>query len=164
MTRLRVLPGWRMRVMASVLLALGCAYAGPSIARAAPQPTVVSIQFDDGNADVYQWISSLSNHGFPATFYVNSGTIGTTGHLTWPQLTALAQAGNDIGSHTIDHVALKKLKLADARLQVFQDRVNLASHSLQPESFAYPYGDYNSTVANQVVQYCAVHCQRTDTV
>ncbi len=163
MTRLRVLPGWRMRVMASVLLALGCAYAGPSIARAAPQPTVITIQFDDGSADVYQWISSLSNHGFPATFYVNSGTIGTTGHLTWPQLTALAQAGNDIGSHTIDHVDLKKLKLADARFQVCQDRVNLASHGLQPESFAYPYGDYNSTVETQVVQYCGDNSARTVT-
>src|SRR5258708_38623596 len=135
---------WR-RAAASVILATGFVTAVPAAAHAAPV-TAVTIQFDDGNADTYQWISSLSNHGFPATFYVNSGTIGTTGHLTWPQLTALAQAGNDIGSHTIDHVDLKKLKLADARFQVCQDRVNLASHGLQPESFAYPYGDYNSTV------------------
>jgi peptidoglycan/xylan/chitin deacetylase (PgdA/CDA1 family) len=40
------------------------------------QPTVVTIQFDDGNADVYQLFSGLNNHGFPATFYVNSGASG----------------------------------------------------------------------------------------
>jgi peptidoglycan/xylan/chitin deacetylase (PgdA/CDA1 family) len=62
--------------VASVFFALGCAYAGPSIARAAVQPTVVTIQFDDGNADVYQLFSGLNNHGFPATFYVNSGASG----------------------------------------------------------------------------------------
>jgi len=32
------------------------------------------------------WARSTS-HGFHATFYVNSGTIGTAGHLTWAQLT-----------------------------------------------------------------------------
>jgi peptidoglycan/xylan/chitin deacetylase (PgdA/CDA1 family) len=67
---------------------------------------------------------------------------------------SLAQAGNDIGSHTIDHVDLKKLKLADARFQVCQDRVNLAAHGFQPESFAYPFSDFNSTVETQVVEYC----------
>jgi len=76
---------------------------------------VVSIQFDHGNADVNQWISPLSNHGFPATFYVNSGTIGTAGKLTWARFTTLSQAGNEIASHTVDHVDLKKLRLADAR-------------------------------------------------
>jgi peptidoglycan/xylan/chitin deacetylase (PgdA/CDA1 family) len=75
----------------------------------------------------------------------------------------LTQAGNDIGSHTIDHVELKKLKLAAARQEVCQDRVNLASHGLQPESFAYPFGDYNSTVETQVVRYCGDDSARTVT-
>jgi len=147
---------------ASAALAAGCLLAVPALARAAPI-TVVTIQFDDGNSDTYQWISSLNTHGSHATFYVNSGTIGTAGHLTWAQLTALSQAGNEIGSHTVDHVDIKKLKLADARFQVCQDRVTIASHGFQPESFAYPYGDYNSTVETQVVQYCGDNSARTVT-
>src|SRR5262249_24807457 len=115
---------------------------------------VVTIQFDDGNADAFLWTSSVNNHGFPATYYVNSGSIDTPGHLTWAQLTALSQAGNEIASHTVDHVDMKKLKLADARFQVCQDRVNLANHGFHPESFAYPFGSFNSTVETQVVQYC----------
>jgi peptidoglycan/xylan/chitin deacetylase (PgdA/CDA1 family) len=154
--------GRQLRVVASAALAAGALFAVPAIARAVPL-TLVTIQFDDGNADVYQWISSLSTHGFPATFYVNSGTIGTAGKLTWAQLTALSQAGNGIASHTVDHVDLKKLKLADARYQVCQDRVNLASHGFQPQSFAYPYGDYNATVESQVVRYCGDNSARTVT-
>jgi peptidoglycan/xylan/chitin deacetylase (PgdA/CDA1 family) len=148
-TRIR---GRQPRVVAAVAVAIGCLFAAPALAHAAPQ-TVVTIQFDDGNADAFQW-NSLTNYGFPATYYVNSGSIDTAGHLTWDQLTTLSQAGNEIASHTVDHVNIKKLKLADARFQVCQDRVNLAAHGLQPESFAYPFGSFNATVQTQVVQYC----------
>lgn len=148
------------RVIASATMMAGALVGVPAAAHAAPA-TVVTIQFDDGNADVFAWVSTLNNHGFPATFYVNSGSIGTTGKLTWDQLTSLSQAGNEIASHTVDHVDLKKLKLADARFQVCQDRVNLAAHGFQPESFAYPFSDLNSTVETQVVQYCGDNSGRT---
>jgi peptidoglycan/xylan/chitin deacetylase (PgdA/CDA1 family) len=153
---------WWSRIAAAAALAAGCLLAVPAVSHAAPL-TVVTIQFDDGNADVYQWASSLNTHGFHATFYVNSGNIGTSGKMTWAQLTTLSQGGNEIASHTVDHVDIKKLKLADARYQVCQDRVNLAAHGFQPESFAYPYGDYNATVETQVVQYCGDNSARTVT-
>jgi peptidoglycan/xylan/chitin deacetylase (PgdA/CDA1 family) len=159
MTRWNRIRGRQSRMVAAAALAAGSLLAGPAIAHAAPL-TVVTIQFDDGNADVYQWVSSLSTHGFGATFYVNSGSIETSGHLTWAQLTALSQAGNEIASHTVNHVNIKKLKLADARFQVCQDRVNLAAHGFQPESFAYPFGSFNSTVETQVVQYCGDNSAR----
>src|SRR5215469_10912544 len=120
MTRWTRIRGLQTRMIASVVMTVGAMVAVPAAAHAAPV-TVVTIQFDDGNADVFQWASSLSTHGFGATFYVNSGTIGAAGKLTWAQLTTLSQAGNEIASHTVDHVDLKKLKLADARFQVCQD-------------------------------------------
>jgi len=141
------------RIIASAAMMAGAMVTVPATAHAAPL-TIVTIQFDDGNADVFQWASTLNTHGFGATFFVNSGSIDTTGHLTWAQLTSLSTAGSEIASHTVNHVDLKKLKLADARFQVCQDRVNLAAHGFQPESFAYPFGDLNSTVETQVVQYC----------
>ena len=159
MSRWTWIRGRQPRVAAAVALAIGCLFAAPALARAAPL-TVVTIQFDDGNADAYQW-NSLDNHGFPATYYVNSGSIDTAGHLTWDQLATLSAAGDEITSHTVDHVNIKKLKLADARFQVCQDRVNLAAHGFQPESFAYPFGSYNATVQTQVVQYCGDNSART---
>src|SRR5258708_4673269 len=148
------------RIVALAAMMAGAMVAVPAAAHAAPV-TVVTIQFDDGNADVFQWVSTLSTHGFGATFYVNSGTIDTAGKLTWAQLTSLSQASNEIASHTVNHVDLKKLKLADARFQVCQDRVTLAAHGFQPESFAYPFSDLNSTVETQVVQYCGDNSGRT---
>src|SRR6266404_950508 len=68
MTRLNGMPGRWHRVAASVILAAGFVSAFPAAAHAAPA-TVVTIQFDDGNADVNQWSSALSNHGFqPESF------------------------------------------------------------------------------------------------
>src|SRR5215472_9182878 len=148
------------RAAASAALATGFLSAYPAVVHAAPL-TVVTIQFDDGYSDVSQWSSALNTHGFGATFFINSGTIDSAGHLTWTQVAALAQAGNEIGSHTVGHVDLKKLKLADARFQVCQDRVNIAAHGFQPESFAYPFSDINSTVETQVVQYCGDNSGRT---
>src|SRR6516165_5450645 len=162
MTRWSRVRGRQSRMVAAAALAAGSLLAGPAIAHAAPL-TVVTIQFDDGNADVYQWISSLNTHGFPATFYVNSGSIDTADHLTWANLTSLSQAGNEIASHTVNHVNIKKLKLAAARIQVCQDRMTLAAHGFQPESFAYPFGDYNATVETEVVQYCGDNSARTVT-
>jgi peptidoglycan/xylan/chitin deacetylase (PgdA/CDA1 family) len=144
----------RLRTAGAALLALGATYSAPALAHAATPLTVVTIQFDDGNGDTIAWITTLNNHGFHATWYINSGSIGTTGHLSWTDLHSLATAGNEIGSHTINHVDIKKLKLSDARFQVCQDRVNLANQGFMPESFAYPFGDLNSTVETQVVQYC----------
>src|SRR5258708_8577499 len=102
MTRLNGMGGRWHRVAASVILAAGFVSAFPAAAHAAPA-TVVTIQFDDGNADVYQWISALSNHGFHGTFYVNSGSIDTAGNLTSADLPPLSQAANDIPTHTTDH-------------------------------------------------------------
>jgi len=144
----------RLRTAGAALLALGATYSAPALAHAATPLTVVTIQFDDGNGDTIAWITTLNNHGLHATWYVNSGSIGTTGHLSWTDLHNLATAGNEIGSHTINHVDIKKLKLADARFQVCQDRVNLANQGFMPESFAYPFGSFSSTDETQVVQYC----------
>src|SRR5215470_14798315 len=145
MTRSRVLRRRYIHLMAAVFLAVGGVSAVPAIAYATTPLTVVTIQFDDGNADVFQWMGPLNNHGFPATFYVNSGSIGTAGHLTWDNLTSLQTAGNEIASHTINHVDIKKLKVADARFQVCQDRVNLFNHGIMAESFAYPFGSFDAT-------------------
>ena len=110
MTRWNRIRGQSSRTAVAVALAASGALAVPAIAHAAPL-TVVTIQFDDGNADTYQWVTSLNTYGFPATFYVNSGSIDTAGHLTWAQLTALSQAGSEIASHTINHVNIKSSSL-----------------------------------------------------
>ena len=125
----------------------------------ATSPTVVTIQFDDGDADQIGALPILDTHGMHATFYVNSGFIGDATHMTWAQLGDLYAAGNEIGGHTLTHENIKKLKTGPARQQVCGDRVNLFDHGFQPTSFAYPFGSIDAG-AEQVVSDCGYNSGR----
>jgi peptidoglycan/xylan/chitin deacetylase (PgdA/CDA1 family) len=126
---------------------------------AATSPTVVTIQFDDGNANQYAALTLLNTYGMHATFYVNSGVIGDATHLSWAQLSDLAAAGNEIASHTLLHTNIKKLKTAPARQAVCGDRVNLWNHGFQAVSFAYPFGSFDGA-SEAVVQACGFNSGR----
>ena len=126
---------------------------------AATALTVVTLQFDDSNADQYATLAVLQAYGLSATFYVNSGNVGTSGHLSWAQLADLAAAGNEIAGHTISHARLTQLHPADARQEVCGDRVALFGHGFAPVSFAYPYGYYDDQ-AEQIVADCGYNSGR----
>jgi peptidoglycan/xylan/chitin deacetylase (PgdA/CDA1 family) len=113
----------------------------------------VSLTFDDGWADQAEARSILAEHGMNATFFVNTNEIGTTGHLSWTQLDAFNADGNEITGHTLDHLDLTTLALTEARRQVCDDRANLVAHGFIARSFAYPFGEYDST-AKTIVQEC----------
>jgi peptidoglycan/xylan/chitin deacetylase (PgdA/CDA1 family) len=121
--------------------------------------TVVSIQFDDGNADQYQALAMLTAHGMNATFYVNSGFIGDPTHMSWAQLHDLVGAGNEIAGHTIDHASLKHLKPPAATHEVCDDRLALFNQGFQPTSFAYPFGSFDSGT-KQIVAGCGYNSGR----
>jgi Polysaccharide deacetylase len=93
-----------------------------------------------------------------ATFFVNTGTVGAPGKLTWEELQSFAAAGDEIGGHTVDHVNLKTAP--DARHQVCDDRAALVAHGLDPLSFAYPYGAYDRGT-QALVRSCGYESART---
>lgn len=129
---------------------------------AASTPTVVTIGFDDGTVDqVNNAFPILSAHGMHATFFVNTGPIlaGDPAHMTWAELHTLADAGNEIAGHTIDHADLKPLSVADAEHEVCDDRNTLLAQGFTPESFAYPFGSFDST-SEAVVHYCGYNSGR----
>ena len=133
-------------MLAGVMLAAAGGAGQLRQARAAAPPVVVTIQFDDGNANqVADALPILERHGMVATFYVNTGFIGADAdHMTWSDLTTLANAGNEIAGHTLTHKNLKHLKPAAARQQICQDRDNLIDHGFAPTSFAYPFGSFDA--------------------
>lgn len=122
-------------------------------------PTTVTIQFDDGTEDQYAALAILNAHGMHATFYVNSGVVGDADHMSWSELTELANAGNEIAGHTTNHTNLKKLSNAAAREAVCGDRVTLFAHGFQPTSFAYPFGAFDAA-AKKVVKDCGYDSAR----
>jgi peptidoglycan/xylan/chitin deacetylase (PgdA/CDA1 family) len=123
------------------------------------QPTIVSLTFDDGSGDQYSVRSMLAQRSMHATFYINSGTVGTPGVMTWNQLSDLAADGNEIGGHTVDHVMLTTVSPSEARRQIAEDRQALLSHGFTVTNFAYPYGDYDASV-ERIVRKCGYSSAR----
>ena len=121
--------------------------------------TVVSLTFDDGNADQAPAATVLAEHGLAATFFVISGAIGTSGYLTRAQLDTLVAQGHEIGGHTVSHPDLTTLTSTEAKRQVCYGREILADWGFQVRSFAYPYAA-STPATEQVVAECGFNSAR----
>jgi len=125
--------------------------------------TYVSITFDDGLAQQLLARNTLSSRGMHATFYVNSGTIGTSSsYLTWQQLSDLQSDGNEIAGHTVLHEDLLKMDADEQRREICNDRATLMSRGFNVTDFAYPFGSWNSQTS-QIVQDCGYVTSRNGT-
>jgi peptidoglycan/xylan/chitin deacetylase (PgdA/CDA1 family) len=100
--------------------------------------TVVSITFDDGRASQIRALPVLETHGVAASFFVNSGRLGLDGYLTVADARRLADAGHEIGGHTVDHARLVSLAPDEQRRQICNDRAVLVELGFAAEGFAYP--------------------------
>jgi peptidoglycan/xylan/chitin deacetylase (PgdA/CDA1 family) len=145
----------------SVILALAWI---PAVAQAtaAATTTIVSLNFDNNIANEYYlgYQDALQPAGAAATYYINSGTIGTSNKLSWSQVSTLAAAGDDIGGKTVDGLNLTTLSTSQQLSEICTDRQNILSHGVTPITFAYPSGASNSTVQADV-QSCGYGNART---
>jgi peptidoglycan/xylan/chitin deacetylase (PgdA/CDA1 family) len=131
-------------------------------AATAVTPAIVTIGFDDGTVDQFtQAFPILAAHDMHATFFVNTAPIiaGDASRMSWSDLHALFDAGNEITGHTLDHVNIQPLAPADAEAEVCADRNNLLGQGFAPESFAYPFGSFDAT-SEAVVHYCGYNSGR----
>jgi peptidoglycan/xylan/chitin deacetylase (PgdA/CDA1 family) len=129
----------------------------------ASTPVVVTLGFDDGTVDQFDHgFPILQAHGMHATFFINTGPIvaGDPAHMTWADVHALSDAGNEIAGHTIDHANIQPLTVAGAEREVCDDRNTLIAQGFTPESFAYPFGSFDAT-SEAVVHYCGYNSART---
>lgn len=115
--------------------------------------TVISLTFDDGWAEDVTAASLLAAYGMRGTFYVNTGTVDTDGHVSWAELAAMAAEGHEIGGHALTHVDLTTVDTAEAHRQVGDDRTNLTARGFAAFSFAYPFGAFNAE-AQRIVRGC----------
>jgi len=150
---LAVAPAWAASPAAA---AAGPARAA-SPAAAAVVPTVVSIEWHDGNADQINVLPILDDPARPmhATFLVNTGPIlaQDPAKLTVAQVKAIFSDGNEVGGHTVDHVNVQPLPVAEARNQICTDRNNLLDMNVQPTTFAYPFASFDSG-SEDAAHYC----------
>ena len=145
-------------IIVAVIAASGIAIAVDRISAAtSTKPTVVvSLTWDDGRASQAQSLAIQQQHGMPATYYVNSARVDSSGYyLTKTQLDEIAAAGNEIGGHTQNHENLTTISADQARRTICDDRTQLMSWygTNSGRSFAYPYGANNAD-ARQAVADC----------
>jgi peptidoglycan/xylan/chitin deacetylase (PgdA/CDA1 family) len=155
---------WRALIdrlaVCTALALLGAAGFAVPTAQAATN-TMVSLTFDDGQASQYSTLSMLSSRGLVGTYYINSAMVGSSSYyMPWSQIHELANAGNEIGGHTLHHTNLTTVSTSTATTEVCQDRTNLRDQGFSPvASFAYPEAESNAT-AEQIVQSCGYSSAR----
>ena len=66
------------------------------------------VTFDDGHvSDFEQALPILARNGLAARFFITAGWTGQrAGYMDWPQLRALASAGQHLGAHGLSHKLL----------------------------------------------------------
>ena len=117
---------------------------------------VVGITFDDGYLNnLSNALPSLTKHGFSSTCYAVSGLLGKTN--IWDVTTGIAQtplmneaqlrqwvsAGQEVGSHTHQHIDLTVSDKNKCQLEITLGKKELESVVKTPVAhFCYPYGRY----------------------
>ncbi len=115
----------------------------------------VSFRFDDGWLSQYEHaVPKLNSAGFKGTFYIVSQQLqenGFAGYVNKSQIASMYANGHEIGAHTRTHTALSTKTLAQQQAEIQGSRNDLLAMNVGPiNSFAYPFGDYNSTTIEVV--------------
>lgn len=109
-----------------------------------PAKTVV-LTFDDGYESVYTaaW-PIMKKYGFTGTIFVCSSFPGRPNYLSWDEIKALHADGMEIGSHTRNHIDLKKAAPDVQREEIMGSKKILEEQlGIPVVSFCYPSGAYN---------------------
>ncbi|MCI0140700.1 fibronectin type III domain-containing protein [Arthrobacter bambusae] len=141
---------------AAMVLALLSGFALPAHAAA---NTVISLTFDDSNADQLTAAATMKNLGLHGTFYTVSGWIDQPSYFTSANLQQLAADGNEIAGHTVTHPDLVTLTSDEVTRQVCNGRVALANMGFKVTSFAYPFASLDPAVQT-IVKNCGFNSAR----
>jgi len=144
----------------SALLVLGMmvVVGGASPANAATG-TIVSLTFDDSNADQLAPSQYMTSKGMKGTFFMNSGFIGAPNYLTLANVQSMVAAGHEIAGHTISHPDLAAVSIDEATRQICNDRVNWANWGIPVANFAYPFAS-STTAVETAVKNCGENSAR----
>jgi len=121
-----------------------------------PAKSVV-ITIDDGYRSSYEIAYPiLKSYGFTATLFIYTDFVGASETaVTWDQLREMKASGFEVGSHTLSHCDLTKIRPEEpieaysARVQreLFESK-KIIDEKLGQEtiSLAFPYGEYNQRI------------------
>jgi peptidoglycan/xylan/chitin deacetylase (PgdA/CDA1 family) len=114
----------------------------------------VGISIDVAYRSVYRnaW-PRLKAAGLPFTLFIDVRPLDGKykGYMSWDEVRALAKAGVTIGNQTLSHKRLLTLDAAAVRAEIEGAGARIAAEiGHKPTLFAYPYGEYNRAIRDQV--------------
>ncbi len=130
--------------------------------RASLPKNAVVITIDDGWSSTYTEIfPELQKRKFPFTVFIYPKIIGQTSNaLTWKQIKEMSDAGVDIQSHSLSHPFLTRRRhrsMGDKQYGEWIQRELAESKRILEKNtgkkvhfLAYPYGDYDDKLTEQV--------------
>ncbi len=133
-------------------------------ARGERQGKVVGITFDDGYRNVlHNALPVLQEQGFTSTNYFVAGQfdggnvwdydkgVPHSGLMSVAEIQAWAAAGQEVGSHTLNHPYLPKLSPEVAAYEISRSRIELEQVVGMPvTAFCYPYGGESPAIREMV--------------
>jgi peptidoglycan/xylan/chitin deacetylase (PgdA/CDA1 family) len=113
----------------------------------------VTLTFDDGHRGMYEnAIPILSKYGLKSSQYIITGRFHFPGYVNQNEVLHMQSLGHEIGAHTRTHRDLTLLSQTEAQNEIAGSRSDLLAIGVNSvDTFAYPFGAYNSTVRHIVV-------------
>jgi peptidoglycan/xylan/chitin deacetylase (PgdA/CDA1 family) len=138
----------------------------PGVPSGAGWKQQVALTFDDGFRNVWEHaLAPLAAHRFTAIQFLVVNFIGRwnqwdirDGEVREPLMDAAQvrewiRAGNRIGSHSLSHPDLTRLSMRDAREEIMTSKKKLEDlFGVGVEDFCYPYGNWNETLREVVLE------------
>jgi peptidoglycan/xylan/chitin deacetylase (PgdA/CDA1 family) len=143
-----------------------------AIAAGRPVAPAVFLTFDDGFLDNYETVLPLlRERGMRAFVFVLPPLVDAGSALVWPEVAAdaerfaatmrsvtwemlaeMAAGGFEVGAHTLSHPPLPELGPEQLREQLWDSRARVKERLGRCDTFAYPFGYWNSAVAAAVAE------------
>ena len=127
---------------------------------------VFGITFDDGYENNLRCaLPVLKRYGFTSTCYIVANQVGKTNDwdkergviqvplMTTAELQTWVDAGQEVGSHTLNHVNLASLSEPEQSIEISQSKTQLEALVAQKngvQHFCYPYGGLNKSAVQSV--------------
>jgi peptidoglycan/xylan/chitin deacetylase (PgdA/CDA1 family) len=112
----------------------------------------VMVSFDDADLSQFEVAKPvLDQYGFKAAFFIMTVVLNKPGYMKREHIRHLADEGHVIGSHTWDHMNVRKLTGQDWDIQIDKPSRQLSEITGKPiEYFAYPFGLWDSISASGI--------------
>lgn len=115
-----------------------------------PRPIIIT--FDDGHLNNYTTaFPIMQKYRFTGVLYIVGNYMGAEDYMNAEQIKEMADAGWEVGSHSMNHKDLRVLDPEQQRFEIVESREKLENELGVPVlTFAYPFGISNPAVIDYV--------------